>query len=118
MSDDEIDRLFPSDPLPDQASRTIRTRAELREEVARVRRQGFATNLDEFLDGVSGAAVPVTVGSRTVASLSLAGPTGRVHPEDWIDDLRALTTMPDPAALSGATIENDPSAEQAQEVLS
>lgn len=99
MPDEQIDELYPTDPLPESASRTIRTRAELMREVEDVRTRGYATNCDEFLDGVSGAAVPVRLGRRTVASLSLAGPTGRVTAEDWVDDLRAIAQLPDPAAL-------------------
>lgn len=99
MSNEQIDELYPTDPLTESASRTIRTRADLRREIGQVREQGYATNVDEFLDGVSGAAVPVRLGARTVASLSLAGPTGRVQPEQWVDDLMAIAQMPDPAAL-------------------
>lgn len=100
MPDGEIDRLYPSDPLPESASRTIRTRAELKREVDQVRDRGYATNSDEFLDGVTGAAVPVKLGLSTVASLSLAGPTGRVQAEEWVDDLLAVTQLPDPSAVS------------------
>lgn len=99
LDDAEIDDLYPSDPLPESASHTIRTRAELLDEIRLVRRRGYSTNRDEFLDGVSGAAVPVVVGGRTVASLSLAGPTDRVRAEDWVEDLFAVTHMPDPARL-------------------
>lgn len=102
MSDGEIDRLYPSDTtLPASASRTIRTRAELKREVDQVRERGYATNSDEFLDGVTGAAVPVKLGQSTVASLSLAGPTGRVRAEEWVDELLAVSQLPDPAAVSG-----------------
>lgn len=115
MTDDEIDRLFPSDPLPEQASRTLHTRAELMQEITAVRERGYATNRDEFLDGVSGAAVPVLLGDRTVASLSLAGPTDRVRPEEWVEDLLAITRMPDPSVMAGG--KNDPHVEQPQETL-
>lgn len=100
MPDERITELYPVDPLPESASRTIRTRAELEREIQLVRERGYATNCDEFLDGVSGAAVPVQLGRRTVASLSLAGPTGRVEAEEWIDDLLAIARMPDPAVLA------------------
>lgn len=101
MPDEEIDRLYPSDPLPASAARTLRTREELQREIEQVRERGYATNWDEFLDGVSGAAVPVKLGRRTVASLSLAGPTGRVEAEEWLDDLLAITRLPDPSVISG-----------------
>lgn len=109
MADEEIDRMFPSDPLPASASRTIRTREQLMLQIQAVRERGYATNCDEFLDGVSGAAVPVQLGNRTVASVSLAGPTGRVQAEEWVDDLLAITQMPDPPAMSArATDRSEP----------
>lgn len=114
MPDEQIDELYPTDPLPESASRTIRSRAVLMREIQRVRAQGFATNCDEFLDGVSGAAVPVRLGHRTVASLSLAGPTGRVQAEDWVDDLLAIAQLPDPAALAqGGRALTDPTSQKA-----
>lgn len=112
MAYDEISELYPTDPLPESASRTIRTRAELMREIELVRERGYATNVDEFLDGVSGAAVPVRLGDRTVASLSLAGPTGRVEAERWVDDLIAIAQMPDPSALAAGTRTGAPTAEQ------
>lgn len=116
MPDEEIDRVYPSDPLPESASRTIRTRAELKREVDQVRERGYATNSDEFLDGVTGAAVPVTLGQSTVASLSLAGPTGRVQAEDWVEDLLAITALPDPNAVSH--VDQPPQSQEPQKAMS
>lgn len=44
------------------------------------------------MDGISAVAVPVRLGERVVASISIAGPTSRFRADDWLDDLAALTT--------------------------
>ena len=59
LPDDEIDRLYPSDPLPAQTDRTITTREQLKAELQRVRRRGFASNAGESEDGVSSTGVAV-----------------------------------------------------------
>lgn len=94
LSDEEILRLYPDEALPAQASNTLTGRSDLIEELARVRAQGYATSNDEYLDGVSGAAVPVRIGSEVVASLSIAGPTARFRADEWIEDLKAVVTLP------------------------
>ncbi len=100
MSQAELLELYPDAQLPDQASGTIRERTALFEELEVVRARGYAHNHDEFVDGVSGVAVPVRFGSKVVAAVSLAGPTSRLRPEDWVDDLQALTASSDPRAIA------------------
>lgn len=92
MDDHEVLELYPDAVLPEQAGRTLRDRDALLAELEDIRRRGWATSHDEFLDGVAGVAVPVRLGQRVVGSLSVAGPTGRIVPEDWVDDLLAITT--------------------------
>ena len=67
-------------------------------EVARVRRDGYATAVDELEVGLSGLAAPVFgVGGRALAALSISGPTLRLdaqaiadlHPQ-LIQEARAL----------------------------
>jgi DNA-binding IclR family transcriptional regulator len=97
LSADELLSLYPSEQLPKQASNTLNARSELLEELEIVRKRGYSTSHDEFVDGVSGAAVPVTLGSRVVASLSIAGPTARFRADEWIDDLRDIVDLPGPS---------------------
>ncbi len=87
MSIEEICDLYPHEELPEQASNTLASRAALIEELEQVRERGYAISHDEFLDGVSGAAVPVRIGGRVAASMSIAGPTARFCADDWIGDL-------------------------------
>lgn len=99
LSQDEILELYPNEALPEQARNTLTERSALLDELEVTRDQGYSTSHDEFLDGVSGAAVPVRLGSRVVASVSIAGPTARFRAHDWIDDLKGLVGLP--ALISG-----------------
>lgn len=94
MTAAEIFELYPEERLPEQASNTLTGRRDLLEELDLVRQRGYSTSHDEYLDGVSGAAVPVLIGDRTVASLSIAGPTARFRADEWIDDLKAIVSLP------------------------
>lgn len=94
MTVDEILDLYPDEQLPSQASGTFTSRTELLADLEVTREQGYSTSHDEFLDGVSAAAVPVRIGRRVVASLSIAGPTSRFHADKWIPDLKAIVASP------------------------
>jgi DNA-binding IclR family transcriptional regulator len=70
----EADQVLERLPLPADADRTL-----LEHEVERVRETGFAIAEDEFLDGVSGVAVPVLFEEgRPQATIGVAGPTARM----------------------------------------
>ena len=71
---------------------------ELAEQLAKVRRSGYATAVDELEVGLAGIAAPVLgAGSQALAALSISGPTLRLtaeriadlHPT-LIDEARAL----------------------------
>jgi IclR family transcriptional regulator, acetate operon repressor len=56
-------------------------------EIARVRRDGYATAVDELEVGLTGLAAPVIgPGGRAIAALSISGPTLRLGPRQ-IEDL-------------------------------
>jgi DNA-binding IclR family transcriptional regulator len=93
-SEEGILRLYPNEELPEQAGKTLRARTQLLAELEVVRARGYATSHDEYLDGVSGAAVPVWLGDRVAASLSIAGPTARFRADGWIDDLLSIVQFP------------------------
>jgi DNA-binding IclR family transcriptional regulator len=61
--------------------RTITTLETLMEELARVRRRGFATAFSEWIAGTNAVAVPVLdARGRVVASLGVWGPSSRITP--------------------------------------
>ena len=67
--------------LAARTARTITTLEALMEELARVRRRGFATAFSEWIEGTNGVAVPVAdLRGRVTASISVWGPAYRVTP--------------------------------------
>jgi IclR family transcriptional regulator, acetate operon repressor len=76
--------------LEARTSRTIVEPAQLAAELQRVRRDGFATAVDELELGLSAVAAPVLDDSgRAVAALSVSGPTLRLSPRR-VAELRPL----------------------------
>jgi IclR family acetate operon transcriptional repressor len=72
-------------PLEPLTPETIVDPDQLENEIARVRRQGYATAVDELETGLSGIAAPVDDG---MAALSISGPTLRLDAQRMAD-LRA-----------------------------
>jgi DNA-binding IclR family transcriptional regulator len=73
-------------PVPPRLERytdqTITTHRELERELAAVRRNGYATAVAEFEDGLVAVASPVLDGTGAcVAALSVSGPAFRMRPE-------------------------------------
>lgn len=88
MTEQQLLRLFPSENLPRVAVGTLPTRKRLFEDLALVRERGFASQSQEYADGVLGVATGVRDASgEVILALSVAGPTHRFDPMDWVDDL-------------------------------
>jgi IclR family acetate operon transcriptional repressor len=82
--------LPPDAPLEPRTSRTIVEPARLAAELETVRRDGWATSVDELEVGLSAIAAPVLEASgRAVAALSVSGPTLRLSPRR-VDELRLI----------------------------
>jgi DNA-binding IclR family transcriptional regulator len=65
--------------LPTPTERTITGLEPLLEELARIRRRGFATSFSEWIEGTNGVAVPVAdARGRVIASIGVWGPAFRV----------------------------------------
>jgi len=65
--------------LPARTERTITGLEALMEELARVRRRGFAVAFSEWIEGTNGVAVPVAdARGRVIASIGVWGPAFRV----------------------------------------
>lgn len=66
--------------LTQSTAKTHTDRAEFAREVAAARAVGYAIAVDEYLDDVSGVAVPVmSDAGRPVATLGVVGPSSRMH---------------------------------------
>ncbi|MCW8384643.1 IclR family transcriptional regulator [Streptomyces justiciae] len=65
---------------------TITEPAELLEELALIRKRGYAVANEELQDGVVSVAAPILVGgSRPVGSLSISAPKSRMPKSVWAD---------------------------------
>ncbi|MDX6358701.1 MAG: hypothetical protein QOH37_1755 [Nocardioidaceae bacterium] len=80
LSDLDDELLVATVPeLKKYTSRTITTRGRLREELDRVRAQGYAVAVDELEVGLAAAAAPIrNAHGDVIASMSVSGPTFRM----------------------------------------
>jgi len=77
-------------PLSQPARRTITTLAALRDELVKVRAQGYATAVGELEDGYSAVGAPVrNHEGQVIAAVSLGGPSVRL-PQDRLKALLPL----------------------------
>ena len=89
LEDQELDAALGT--LSTYTEHTITRRAKLRDELARVREQGYALAVDELEVGLTAVAAPVrNAHGDVVASMSVSGPTFRLGPER-LDHVVALT---------------------------
>jgi DNA-binding IclR family transcriptional regulator len=66
-------------PLERLTEATITEVDELRRDIRRSQRRGWATTVDELEVGLCGIAVPVHSGRELVAALGISGPSQRLH---------------------------------------
>ncbi len=77
--EDEIERVI-ARGLPRYTSNTVTAPDQFKQKLEAIRRQAYALSIEELHDGVSSIAAPVKNRSgRTIASVSIAGPTSRIH---------------------------------------
>lgn len=75
-----LDRARRAAGFPPRVSRTVRSEADWDRELAFARRHGYATSESESFNDVSTVAVAIrNISGVAVASLSLMGPTARIH---------------------------------------
>jgi DNA-binding IclR family transcriptional regulator len=90
---------MPARPLTQMTPTTIVDPARLRAELEEVRREQFATAVDELEIGLAAIAAPVRgAGKEVIAALSISGPTTRMTPAR-IAELKPIL-MAEAAALS------------------
>ena len=89
LPDDELDRTLHG--LPAYTDATITTKKRLRRELDQVRAQGYAVAVDELEVGLTAMAAPIrNARGDVIASLSVSGPTFRLH--DRVDELLPTLT--------------------------
>jgi DNA-binding IclR family transcriptional regulator len=88
--EEEIERIT-AQGLPRRTDKTITDPGRLRDELAHIRQQGYATGLEELEEGLHGVAAPVRDHSgEVIAAVSISGPSYRVSLEK-IPELAHLT---------------------------
>jgi DNA-binding IclR family transcriptional regulator len=81
MGEDAIEEVLRGDLHP-MAPHTPTDPAQIRAQLAEIRRDGYAVSFEETDEGVAGASVPVRDHlGRVVAGLSISGPLTRVNQE-------------------------------------
>jgi len=111
-----VDKVLGDGPLEAKTPNTITSRSKLDTELKKVRKQGYAFDDQEGAHGLCCFAVPVLVGGRSVAALSVSGPSGELPAtagEKIVPELRGIAEQigTDPRlarALSAITPEPDP----------
>jgi DNA-binding IclR family transcriptional regulator len=84
LSDAELAAALPH--LPHYTDHTITSRSELVEQLAEVRRLGYAVAVDELEMGLTAAAAPIrSAHGDIIASMSISGPTFRLT-RDRLDE--------------------------------
>ncbi|WP_049987479.1 IclR family transcriptional regulator [Halobellus rufus] len=95
LSEEEVDRIVDQHGLPARTENTITDRERLKDELERIREQGYALNLSEDLEGIQAIGVPLTVDGEIQGALSVAGPAHRMSKDrcegEILDHLRAAT---------------------------
>lgn len=82
MSAKELDAYLARTTLRAHTAKTIVDRAQLRKEVERIRKQGFAVSDEEFSTDAYGISVPLAAGTGgpLVGMISAVGPMSRMKP--------------------------------------
>jgi len=79
-SPEDAETLLGGDPLEPLTRSTVTSRAQLRQELEKVREQEFALDIEECEDGACCIAVPVRSSrGETVAAVGVSGPNIRMH---------------------------------------
>ena len=110
LRESELTRYLDTVPLDRQSERTIVDPDRLRNELERVRRQGFAVNDGEREEGIRAIAVPLfTRTGRMVTGLSVFGPSFRMTDDVMEKSLQRLREAAREAeeAMYGAAVRPD-----------
>ncbi|WP_233204132.1 IclR family transcriptional regulator [Halegenticoccus soli] len=82
MDREQVESIIDRHGLPARTDNTITDRKELFEELNRIHEQGYALDMEEYLDGLQGVAVPILNNGTTVeGAISIAGPSCRMRGE-------------------------------------
>ncbi|NMH99878.1 IclR family transcriptional regulator domain-containing protein [Pseudonocardia acidicola] len=99
LTPDELHTLYPEEELEGLTERSIRSRSQLEEQLATVRRRGYATSTEESESGVSSVAVAFPYrGTPARIAFNAAVPASRMSAADQRAIGAALRAVVDEAA--------------------
>jgi DNA-binding IclR family transcriptional regulator len=86
LSQEEVEEIIVARGLQRFTANTITEASQLKEELGRVRRQGYATDNEEIEIGLKCAAAPVFINGRLLAAVSVSVPKDRFdeQPESFV----------------------------------
>lgn len=89
LEEDELDNIIENMKFRAMTPRTIADKRKFKEEIQKVKSQGFATSMAEYVAGIVSTSVPVKY-SVSPISLSMVGPEFRMADRmlDFLDDLK------------------------------
>lgn len=91
MRSDKLQRLLKSMPLEKETPRSIVDPEALLDETARIRTRGYATDNEEFLEGMAAVAVPICDDQgRLLTTLSIHAPVHRYDLDKLIQAIPSL----------------------------
>lgn len=87
LPEEQITKIINRHGLPRGTKKTLTSRDALRNELALIRRQGYAMDNEEHLHGVRGIAVPIlTTDQEVIGSIGITGPRNRFE-STYVADL-------------------------------
>jgi len=89
LSDDRVDEIINQHGLSTRTDRTVGTRETLYDELEAVRKQGYATNEGEAVEGARAVGTPVLVGDDIAGAVSVSGPANRITDDQLEDEILA-----------------------------
>jgi DNA-binding IclR family transcriptional regulator len=81
LSDAELGALYPDEELPQLTPESVGTRTHLKEALARVREQGYATSHEESEEGVSSVGVALQTPRSPRLAITVSAPVSRMTDE-------------------------------------
>jgi len=82
LPEDQANRIVEMEGLPAHTKHSITDAESLRRDLAAIRKRGYATDMEEFRDGISAISAPVfNSASRVVGALTVVAPAFRMTKE-------------------------------------
>lgn len=88
LPEQKVDNVFKRDGLEQKTKNTITSKERLNKELAEIKREGYATDDQEFMQGLKCVAAPVSM-DELVGAISISAPARRINDKETREDLIA-----------------------------